>query len=273
MRSDFDLIVHHLPECKEAKLYCIGDLHIGAIESNVKGWEQFCQLVLAEENSYLCLLGDLMNNATRSSVSNCFDDAMSQFPRPREQKRYLANALAPLRDRILCAVSGNHCYRSGKDADDDPMLDIMSKIDLEDLYRQNAAFLKICFGSRDAGHGTEKPLQTYTMCVTHGAGGGIYTGAAVNRNERMAMFVDVDILAVGHTHKGAVTKPQRIVVDTYNNSVKMKSVTVISACSWLSYGGYALRKMLLPSSMQDPEQPQTILLGGSRNKRFVKTIW
>lgn len=269
MRSDFDLIVHRLPECKEARVYFIGDLHVGAIEANIKGWEKFCERILSEKNAYICILGDMMNNATKSSVSNVFDDTM----RPREQKRYLANALAPLSERILCAVSGNHEYRSGKDADDDPMLDILSKLDLEDLYRQNAAFVKIAFGSRDAGRGCEKPLQTYTLCVTHGAGGGIYTGAAVNRNERMAMFVNTDILAVGHTHKGAITKPQRIEVDSYTNTVKMKTTTVISSCSWLSYGGYALRKMLLPSSPQDPEQPQILLLGGSRAGRYIKTIW
>ena len=37
MKTDFDLIVHRLPECKEARLYVIGDLHVGAIESNTKG--------------------------------------------------------------------------------------------------------------------------------------------------------------------------------------------------------------------------------------------
>ena len=275
MLSDFELIVHRLPECKEAKVYCIGDLHVGAIESNVKGWEQFTQMVLTEDNSYICLLGDLMNNATRSSVSNPFDDAMSAYPRPREQKRYLANALAPLRSRILCSVSGNHCFRSGKDADDDPMLDIMTKLDLEDYHRQNAAFVKLAFGTRHKiKGGVEAPLQTYVMCVTHGSGGGIYTGAAVNRNERFGMVLEgVDILAVGHTHKGTVSKPSKIVVDIRSNCVTQKSMTVISACSWLSYGGYAMRKMLLPSAAQDPYQPQTLLLGGSRNKRYIKTVW
>lgn len=269
MKSDFDLIIHRLPECKEAKLYFVGDLHAGAVEANIKGWEAFVQKILQEKNAYICLMGDLMNNATRSSVSNVFDDIM----RPREQKRYLANALAPLSERILCAVSGNHEARSGKDADDSPIFDIMAKLDLEDLYRENAAFIKLAFGSRSDGHGNEKPLQVYTMCCTHGAGGGIYTGAAVNRNERMAMFVNADILAVGHTHKGAITKPSRIEIDPYTNSVKLKTTTVISACSWLSYGGYALRKMLLPSSAQDPDQPQTILLGGNRTGRYIKTVW
>ena len=273
MRSDFELIVHQLPACEEATVYFVGDLHVGAIEANIDGWERFKDSILKKQNTYLCLMGDMMNNATKSSVSNLFDDALSKYPRPRDQKRYLANALEPLRDRILCAVSGNHEFRSGKDADDDPTLDIMSKLDLEDYYRQNAAFVKLAFGSRSDGHGNEKPLQVYTLCCTHGAGGGIYTGAAVNRNERMAMFVNADILAVGHTHKGAITKPSRIEIDPYTNSVKMKTTTVISSCSWLSYGGYALRKMLLPSSAQDPDQPQTLLLGGNRSRRYIKVVW
>ena len=268
MKSDFDLIVHRLPECKEARLYVIGDLHVGAIEANIKGWEQFVQKILQDKNAYIVILGDMMNNATKTSVSNVYEEVL----RPRDQKRYLVSALSQLTERILCIVPGNHEQRN-KDVDDEPLYDVACKLDLEDMYRPNAAFVKVCFGSRNAGRKNEKPLQVYTICCTHGAGGGIYTGAAVNRNERMAMFVNADILAVGHTHKGAITKPARIEIDPYNNSVKMKTTTVISACSWLSYGGYAMRKMLLPSSAQDPENPQTLLLGGTRYGRYVKTVW
>lgn len=268
MKTDFDLIVHRLPECKEARVYVIGDLHVGAIEANIKGWEQFTQKILQDKNAYIVILGDMMNNATKTSVSNVYEEVL----RPREQKRYLVSALSQLTERILCIVPGNHEQRN-KDVDDEPLYDVACKLDLEDMYRPNAAFLKVCFGSRNAGRKNEKPLQVYTICCTHGAGGGIYTGAAVNRNERMAMFVNADILAVGHTHKGAITKPARIEIDPYTNSVKMKTTTVISACSWLSYGGYAMRKMLLPSSAQDPENPQTLLLGGTRYGRYVKTVW
>lgn len=272
MKSDFDLIVHKLPAAPETKLFFIGDLHVGAIEANIKGWEDFCQQVLKDEHSYLCILGDMANNATRSSVSNIFDDAMSQYPRPREQKRYLAKCLEPLRPRILCGCPGNHEGRGGKDADDDMLYDVFSKLDLEDIFRPNICFMKLCIGNRPDG-GRDKPMQVYTAAVTHGAGGGIYTGATVNRNERFAWVLDVDILAVGHTHKGTISKPSRIQIDPYNNTVTQKSMTVISCCSWLSYGGYAMRKMLLPSAAQDPEQPQTVILSGQRYKRYIKTVW
>lgn len=268
MRSDFDLIIHKLPAVPESKLYFIGDLHVGAIECNRKAWEDFCGKVLSDQSAYLMILGDLIDNGTKQSVTNCFEATM----RPREQKKYLMNCLKPLSERILCFVQGNHEARN-RDCDDDPLYDVACKLDLEDLYRQNAAFLKLCYGQRNNGRETV-PLQTYVVCVTHGAGGGIYTGATVNRNERFGMMLEgVDILGVGHTHKGTVSKPSKIVVDIRSNSVIQKSMTVISACSWLSYGGYALKKMLLPSAPQDPEQPQTVLLGGLREKRYIKTVW
>ena len=268
MRNDFDLIVHRLPECKEARLYVIGDLHVGAIEANIKGWEQFTQKILQDKNAYIVILGDMMNNATKTSVSNVYEEVL----RPRDQKRYLVSALSQLTERILCIVPGNHEQRN-KDVDDEPLYDVACKLDLEDMYRPNCAFVKVCFGSRDKG-GQTVPLQTYVLAVTHGAGGGIYTGATVNRNERFGMVLEgVDVLCVGHTHKGTISKPSKIVVDIHSNCVKQQSMTVISACSWLSYGGYALSKMLLPSQAQDPENPQTLLLGGTRRGRYVKTVW
>ena len=269
MRSDFDLIVHQLPAAPEYKLYFVGDLHVGAIECNRKAWEDFCQKVLSDKNAMLCILGDLLDNGTKQSVTNCFEASM----RPREQKKYLMTCLAPLSEKILCIVRGNHEYRN-RDVDDDPLYDIACKLDLEDIYRSNAAFLKLSIGERSNGHDTKKALQMYTVAVLHGAGGGIYTGATVNRNERFSYVLEgVDILAVGHTHKGTVSKPSKICVDPNRNNVTQKSMTVISCCSWLSFGGYALNKMLLPSQAQDPEHPQTVLLGGLRDKRYIKTVW
>lgn len=89
MRSDFDLIVHQLPACPEATVYFVGDLHVGAIEANIDGWERFKDSILKQDNTYLCLIGDLMNNATKSALSNCFDDALSKYPRQESRNDIL----------------------------------------------------------------------------------------------------------------------------------------------------------------------------------------
>lgn len=254
--NDLTLISHKFSTGIE--IIPVGDVHLGAIEHCESEWESFCHSVTDNPNIKIVLVGDLMNNATRSSVSNVFEDTL----RPREQKKRMVEYLDPLRYQILCAVSGNHEARSGKDADNDPMYDIMTKLDLEDLYRVNTAFMKISCGVSPNG----RDYSTYTFCVTHGAGGGIYTGAAVNRNERFGNIVDgLDCLIVGHTHKGTVSKPSKIVIDTQNNLVTVKHYTVVSSVSWLNYGGYAMRKMLLPAQCADP---QRIILDGKRRKRL-----
>ncbi len=264
MKKDFEMIIKQFDD--DITIYPISDVHLGALEHNADEWNKFVEKVKNEPNSYIILNGDLMNNATRSSVSNVFDDIL----RPREQKDRLIEYLTPIKDKILCAVSGNHERRSGKDADNDPMYDIMCKLNLEDIYRQNMAFLKLQFGSQreiESRHG-----KTYTIAVTHGTGGGIYTGASVNRNERFGYTIDnLDCLIVGHTHKGTISKPSKIVIDPRNNSVLLKQFTVVSTQSWLTYGGYAMQKMLLPSSTSTADNAQKLKL--YKKKKLIELIW
>lgn len=260
MLTDFTLIQKHIPHNREIRVIPVSDIHLGAAEHMETAWREFRTRILEDPDAYITLGGDLINNATRTSVSNVFEETM----RPREQKRLMAEMLMPLRDRILCAVPGNHEGRSGRDADDDPVYDIMCKLDLEDLYRENIAFLKIQFGDTK-GCGMDNP--TYVLAVAHGSGGGILTGASINRAERFGYAIDgCDALILGHTHKPALTQPGKIKVDAHNNKVSIKPFKVVVATSWLEYGGYAARKLLLPSSFA----PQILKLSGNHKEMKVE---
>ena len=242
MLKDFEIIIHEFEENNDITVIPISDVHLGANEHMQRAWERFCIDVLKEPNTYITLGGDLINNATRNSVSNIFEETM----RPSEQKRMMAKMLEPLRDRILCAVSGNHERRSMKDADDEPTYDIMCKLDLEHLYRENIAFVKLRIGDKKA-NGQLNP--TYTLAVTHGAGGGALTGGTVNRNERFGYAIEgLDALIVGHSHKPIITQPAKLVVDHANNKIACKPFKVVVSTAWLDYGGYAAQKMLIPGS-------------------------
>ena len=261
MLSDFDVIIRRFKSA--IKIACISDVHYGALEHMEREWQSFIQTVLADPAMFLILNGDLINNNTRSSVGSPWDDVV----RPSQQKREMVEALAPIRDRILCCTSGNHERRSMKDADDDPTYDIMTKLDLEDIYRPNAAFMKIQLGERS--NAPNKGNQTYTFAVTHGAGGGIYTGATVNRNERWGNVIDgLDCLVVGHTHKGTVSRPSKIVFDPFNNKVTLKEYVVISSVAWQNYGGYPMQKMLLPATTAKPQ-----ILHLSDKNKHIEVRW
>lgn len=262
MLNDLEMVTHEFNQ--PITIFPISDVHYGALEHKRKEWNEFCKLIEKTPNAYVILGGDLINNNTRCSVGSPWDDTV----RPREQKKHMVEMLTPIKDQILCCVTGNHEARSTKDVDDDPTYDIMAKLDLEDIYRPNICFMKVSLGHRKRDNA---PLQSYTFAVTHGAGGGIYTGATVNRNERFGNVIDgLDCLVVGHTHKGTVSKPSKIVIDRKNNKVTMSHYTVISMVSWMNYGGYAMRKMLLPSHVADP---QRLNLSMSENNKRIEVVW
>lgn len=263
MIDDFTMITHRFAD--EITVIPVGDVHFGAIEHNQQAWERFCAKVKDEPDTYLILLGDLVNNNTRSSEGNPFDEVV----RPRMQKQIMTEFLTPLKDKILCAVSGNHERRtSAKESDQDITYDIMARLGVEDLYRENVAFMKLSIGTRERD---KSPNVSYTFVVTHGAGGGIYTGAAVNRNERFGNIIEnMDCLVVGHTHKGTVSRPTKIVIDRKNDLVTMPSYLVVNAESWMTYGGYAAQKMLLPS---EACCPQRLRLSRSRDYKRIEVTW
>lgn len=223
----------------------ISDVHLGARECMEQEFMKFIDEVKDKPNVYLILGGDMINNSTRSSVSNIFEETM----RPADQKKMMAKILEPVRDKILCSVTGNHERRSGKDADDDPMYDIMCKLDIEDRHRENMAFVNITLCNRETDYVVRGKFRpSYTLVVTHGTGGGRMTSGAVLAGERFAYVVDCDALIVGHTHKPFTTVSGRIHIDTHVKKVSVLPFHVVSMTSWMEYGSYAMAKMLMPSA-------------------------
>ncbi len=265
MRRDEEMIIRSFPD--EIVIYPISDIHYGAMSHNEAAWERFCNSVLQEDNAYLILHGDLIENATKHSIGSVYEEI-----RPREQKDRMAEMLRPLGDRILCAVPGNHEGR-GRDNDDCPLYDILCRIGCEDIYRENAAYMAVQIGTRADGKTSN---QSYKFAVLHGAAGGAMTGGAVNKFERHAQIYEgLDCLIVGHVHKGFVTRPQKIVIDARNRKVVPRDILVISTTSWMDYGGYALRHMLTPAASSLPQKLRLVNNANRRtgNGKHIEVVW
>ena len=247
MLSDFKMITHDFGS-EDITIIPISDVHLGAPQCKEKEFRKFIEWVAETPNVYITLGGDLINNSLRNSIANPFDELY----RPREQKMIMAEILYPAKHKILCAVGGNHEARSIKDSDTDITLDIMSRLDIEHLYRPNMAFMFLRMNRNEDG--TQKNIgskvrPTYTIGVTHGAGGGVKMGGAVNKNVDFGNVIDgLDALIVGHTHKPIVATPSKMRVNIRGGTVDIVPFYVVISTSWLEYGGYALQKMLLPAS-------------------------
>ena len=252
-----DILWYSLGEdVKETTIYPLADVHLGAEGAEVQAFYALVNQIAKEPNSYVTLQGDLIDNGTRNSVTNIFRATMP----PSQQKREMAKALEPIRDKILCILPGNHERRSGKDADDDPAYDIAAKLDLEDRYRESIAFVRVALGKRTTGKTRDGKPHVYFIACVHGAGGGALPGAGINRADRYLQALDgVDVLIHGHTHKPYALRGSKLVLDTANKIVKQRPTLAMCAGQWLDYVGYPVVQQLNPAAL--PGANKLVLFG------------
>lgn len=263
MKSDLTPIIFDVPYGVDIVIHPISDLHYGSPQFREKEWKYFIDTYANLPNHYFVIVGDMMNNGLKNSVTNVYEETC----RPREQKKWLVEQLAPIKDKIICGVGGNHERRSLKDSDDDPLYDVFAKLDIEDRYRENISFCFVRFGGADYRDKAGKLRPTYTIAVTHGAGGGKLIGSSANNAERFGSIIDgLDCIIVGHTHKPLTFPSAKLYVDVHNKQIKLKQFTVVTATSWLDYGGYPVQKMLTPTAFA----PNQIWLA-SKNK-MIKVL-
>ena len=263
-----EMVEHKYPG--EMEIYPLADVHYGSIECNEKAWEAVIKEILEKPNRFCVLNGDLVDNGVKSSVTNCYEATCP----PSAQKKYMVDALRPLAEagRIILATSGNHEYRTKRESDQDITHDILTKLDCEDVFRPDVAFLVCRVGDRGIGN-NHQPNISYNIVMVHGTGGGYLPGSTLNRNERFAtQYIDgVDIAIVSHSHRGMVSRPSKLVINSQAMNVTQRDILVVSSVAWMDYGGYAMRKMLPP---QTSCNPQKIILGDNTyRERDIRVVW
>ena len=246
MLNDFNIIDFCVASKEPITIVPLGDAHYGAREFNEARWNETIRRIKDDPFCYSVIVGDLIDNGLKNSVTNVYE----QTAMPGEQKRWLLNALEPIKDKILAGVGGNHESRTKKDADTDPMYDVFCKLGIEDKYRSRIAFLNVRFipddGSKRSERGTAR--TSFAIAVTHGAGGGMYVGSGANKTAMFGAHIDgIDILITGHTHKPMAFPVSKLVFDSFNSMVRQAQFTVVTASSFLDYGGYPVERLLTPT--------------------------
>ena len=250
--NDYEMIVHKLgQELEYVNLYPLGDLHIGSAQFNKEMWDRWKKMVLDDPNGYVVIIGDLVDNGLKNSKTNSYEATM----RPMEQKMWLAKGLKPLKDKILGGCQGNHENRTNVLSDGCPMYDVFAKLDLEDLYRENMAFIKINVGFKN------KDRQfAYGIVLAH--------GASNNKVKNFSYSIDgMDLMVTGHTHDPQSHFPSKIVMDMRNEMVYDMDFTRVVVPSFLKSGGYALKNMYQPTGHKIP----VVKLYGTEKK--VDVLW
>lgn len=248
-------------ELERMELHTFADEHLGDEQCDIKRLLQRIEYVKNNPLAYCILNGDIMDNATKTSIGDTYTQEFS----PMEQLQRAVELFEPIKHKILCITHGNHENRTYKKEGINLSSLIARQLGLAERYTPTSALLFIRFGENSRGlketNGSGKYRKMcYTVYVLHGSGGGRKEGGKANRLAEMASIIDADIYIHSHTHLPMIMKQGFHRIDTRNSSVELVTKLFVNTAANLNYGGYGEAGEFKPTSKDTP----VIYLDGSK---------
>lgn len=231
-------------ELKTVEIHTFSDWHIGDSSCKYENITEQIEAVKKTKNAYVICNGDLMNNATKTSVSDSYAERIP----PMEQIETLVKLLEPIKDRILMITSGNHEDRTYRTDGIDLMAIVAARLNLIDKYAKEGGIVFLRFGRPSNMHGRKDCKMCYTIYATHGTGGGRKEGAKAIRLADMASIIDADVYIHSHTHLPMIMKQAFFRTSISNSSVALVDKLFVNTSAQLGYGGYGQKFEFKPSS-------------------------
>ena len=241
-------------DIKELELHVFADEHIGDECCDIERLLERIEYVKSTPNAYCILNGDLLDNATKTSIGDTYTQVFS----PMEQLRKAVELFGPVKDKILCITQGNHEARTYRKEGINLSAVIAQQLGLHDKYSSTSVFLFLRFGEGASQHHCRKIC--YTIYALHGSGGGRKEGAKAIRLADMASIVDADIYIHSHTHLPMIMKQGFHRVDYPNSCVSHVDKLFVNTAANLNYGGYGEAAEFKPASKDTP----VIILDGTK---------
>lgn len=240
------VITCDLPQYRSLEVYVLADVHLGDPNVDEKLLESFIKEILSEENRYVIVNGDIINNATRTSVSDVYGETLT----PNEQMNRYVELLKPIKDRILVITEGNHEARTYKQDGIRISEQVVKILGIEEVYSAGAYLLFLRFG-KSQGRSCRKII--YSIYGKHGSGGGRRIGGKANRLIDLAEIIDADIFIHSHTHTPMVLRKSFFRVDYQNRKATEIDQVFVNNGAFLMYGGYGEDFGYSPSSRSFPK--------------------
>lgn len=255
------VITRELDQFDTLEIYFYADVHREDPLHDNRRRKEWIQEVLAQTNRYVIVNGDLVNMATRDSISDTYGQTMS----PNEAINTIIDDLSVFKDRILVITEGNHEWnRIYKKTG----IKVMERVTRElfgndDIYSEGAYLLFVSFGKSQNRACRKMPYAIYGK---HGAGGGRKIGAKAIRLLEMAETVDADIYIHSHTHQAMIIPKLFFRCDYRNRKLTPVEKIFVNTNAFLSFGGYGEAAGYSPVSTK---YPKLILNGIHREVKAV----
>ena len=256
-----------LPETLESvELHIFADEHIGDENCDLPRLRERIKYVAEKENAFCVLNGDIIDNATRTSIGDCYSGET-----PMEQMKAAMALFEPLKEKCICITQGNHEARTYRKEGIDLSYLLASQLGLSDRYSPTSVILFLRFGKHNRclkeSNGSGKTRKIcYSIFLLHGSGGGRKEGAKAIRLADMASIIDSDIYIHSHTHLPMIMKQGFHRIDVRNSSVEFVNKLYVNTASNLNFGGYGEAQEFKPSSKDTP----VIYLSGTKKESTAK---
>ena len=235
-----DIVVTLPQTVDEIKILLLGDVHKGSREFNEELFLDTVELIRTTPNLYAILMGDLIDNALKTSKS----DSYLATERPQESMQWIIEKLDPIKDKLLACTNGNHEDRTERDAGMDLTWWLAKSLGIEERY-SNGPF--ILFVSMGKNQGREGVYHTFSIYGMHGVSAGNVKGL----QNMGGVVVNADVYVMGHSHKPVMFPEPRIVVDTANKKHKLIDPLFVNGPSFLNFeGSYGEAKGYKPNSQR-----------------------
>lgn len=247
-------------DIESIELHIFADEHIGDEHCDLDRLKERIKYVAETPNAYCVLNGDILDNASRSSIG----DIETREFNIMGQIQQGVELFAPIKDKILAIDSGNHENRAYRKEGIDISKLVALQLGIGDKYSPTSALLFLRLGKSKNNSGTSK--QLYTIYMLHGSGGGRKEGAKAIRLADLNTIVDADIFIHSHTHLPMIMKQAYHRIDRHNSTVALVNKLFVNTAANLNYGGYGEAQSFKPSSKDTP----VIYLSGTKKEMTAK---
>lgn len=260
IKNDLPSSLNHI------ELEIFSDLHLGSKKCDYKSIQERIERVKNNEHVYAIILGDVLNNSTKTSVGDVYEEELT----PMEQVKKAVMLFEPIKHKLIGCTSGNHERRSYKTDGVDLLYFMCAELGITEKYDYASCLLFIRFGDckRYANSKVRTRKMCYTLYMTHGDGqGGRTIGGKANGLQRRGQIVDADVVVTGHTHAPLAFRDCCYKIDYQNSCVTKKEQLFVNASATLNYEEYAELYGMKPSSTQSP----VIILNGTKKEILCRS--
>lgn len=256
------MTILHEKRSDEFSIYPIGDIHLGAASCDEELLKQTVARIQADPLAYWIGMGDYIDAINMrdprfeaGGLAAWLYDPLSMQDIIGAQLRRAERYLAPIADRCLGLIGGNHEGKAAKWSEREVMTLLARMIaehreDRANLALGYAGFIRLSFREQHPG-GTARTTGTLTIYAHHGAGASSTPGGKINRLLKTMAGIQADLVLMGHVHDERHHRRTLLSVNGRGRVIRREQIGIITG-TYLGQSAYAVERGYPPPTMGSP---------------------